>query len=219
MSMPNVVVLGSGMAGFGATHRLHAEGVAPMMYDKNSYHGGHTASFLVPSNFVDWIRSWGFEAESNGIDVEAVLQEAGADLHSARWQMAHFGHLAIYTEGVNSVVVSYSYGKGQVIWWAAATPLSNAGIRQTGNLNLFLNSVGPPGERRVLWDEYFHGRRGSLWTYFAGTPISWGMAQLGLFAVALLLTFARLGPSPSLSDISDEFVSSTITVECAAVAR
>src|SRR2546422_4760103 len=43
---------------------------------------------------------------------------------------------------------SYSYGKGQVIWWAAATPLSNAGIRQRGNLNLFLNSVGPPGERR-----------------------------------------------------------------------
>ena len=110
---------------------------------------------------------------------------------AVRWQMAHFGHLAIYAEGVNSVVVSYSYGKGQVVWWAAATPLSNAGIRQTGNLNLFLNSVGPPGERRVLWDEYFHGRRGSLWTYFAGTPISWGLAQLGLFAVALLLTFAR----------------------------
>ena len=54
---------------------------------------GHAASFLVPSNFVDWIRSWGFEAESNGIDVEAVLQEAGADLHSARWQLAHLKEL------------------------------------------------------------------------------------------------------------------------------
>jgi protoporphyrinogen oxidase len=43
--MPNVVVLGSGMAGYGAAYRLHAEGVTPVMYDKNAYHGGHTASF------------------------------------------------------------------------------------------------------------------------------------------------------------------------------
>ena len=43
--MPNVVVLGSGMAGFGAAYRLHAEGITPVMYDKNDYYGGHTASF------------------------------------------------------------------------------------------------------------------------------------------------------------------------------
>ncbi len=43
--MPNIVILGSGMGGFGAAHRLHAEGVTPVMYDKNAYHGGHTASF------------------------------------------------------------------------------------------------------------------------------------------------------------------------------
>ena len=52
MSMPHIVVLGSGMAGFGATHRLHAEGIAPVMYDKNSYHGGHTASFRYDSGFL-----------------------------------------------------------------------------------------------------------------------------------------------------------------------
>jgi protoporphyrinogen oxidase len=45
MSAPNIVVLGSGMAGFGAAHRFHAEGIKPVMYDKNAYHGGHTASF------------------------------------------------------------------------------------------------------------------------------------------------------------------------------
>jgi protoporphyrinogen oxidase len=33
------------MAGYGAAYRLHAEGIAPVMYDKNAYHGGHTASF------------------------------------------------------------------------------------------------------------------------------------------------------------------------------
>src|SRR5260370_17586216 len=52
MSNPNIIVLGSGMAGFGAAYRLYAEGIAPMMYDKNDYHGGHTASFRSDSGFL-----------------------------------------------------------------------------------------------------------------------------------------------------------------------
>src|SRR6478672_1177527 len=43
--MPNIVILGSGMGAFGAAYRFHAEGITPVMYDKNAYHGGHTASF------------------------------------------------------------------------------------------------------------------------------------------------------------------------------
>src|ERR1700738_4412079 len=43
--MPNFVILGSGMGGFGAAYRFHAEDITPVMYDKNAYHGGHTASF------------------------------------------------------------------------------------------------------------------------------------------------------------------------------
>ncbi len=50
--MPNIVVLGSGMAGFGAAYRLHAEGVIPVMYDKNVYRGGHTASFRSENGFM-----------------------------------------------------------------------------------------------------------------------------------------------------------------------
>ncbi len=50
--MPNVVVLGTGMAGFGAAHRLHGEGITPVMYDKNTYHGGHTASFRYEGGFL-----------------------------------------------------------------------------------------------------------------------------------------------------------------------
>ncbi len=50
--MPNIVVLGSGMAGFGAAYRLHAERITPVMYDKNGYHGGHTASFRYESGFL-----------------------------------------------------------------------------------------------------------------------------------------------------------------------
>jgi protoporphyrinogen oxidase len=50
--MPNIVVLGSGMAGFGAAHRLHAEGITPVMFDKNDHLGGHTASFRSESGFM-----------------------------------------------------------------------------------------------------------------------------------------------------------------------
>ena len=52
MSHPNFVVLGSGMAGFGAARRLHAEGITPIMFDKNSYHGGHTTSFKNEAGFI-----------------------------------------------------------------------------------------------------------------------------------------------------------------------
>ena len=50
--MPNIVVLGSGMSGLGAAYRLHAEGITPVMYDKNAYHGGQTASFRYDSGFL-----------------------------------------------------------------------------------------------------------------------------------------------------------------------
>jgi protoporphyrinogen oxidase len=50
--MERIVILGSGMAGFGAAHRLHSEGIRPVMYDKNNYHGGHTASFRHDGGFL-----------------------------------------------------------------------------------------------------------------------------------------------------------------------
>ena len=52
MSDSNIVILGTGMGGFGAAHRLHAEGISPVMYDKNGHHGGHTASFRYDSGFL-----------------------------------------------------------------------------------------------------------------------------------------------------------------------
>jgi len=50
---------------------------------------GHDVSFLVPDNFVPWIRGYGFACEPNGVDVEAVMQTPGADLASLRWQLRH----------------------------------------------------------------------------------------------------------------------------------
>ena len=50
--MSNIVILGTGMGGFGAAYRLHGENIAPVMYDKNGYHGGHTASFRHDGGFI-----------------------------------------------------------------------------------------------------------------------------------------------------------------------
>src|SRR4029453_9577742 len=52
ISVSNIVVLGTGMAGFGAAYRLHAEGITPVMYDRNAYHGGPTAPFRHDSGFL-----------------------------------------------------------------------------------------------------------------------------------------------------------------------
>ena len=50
--MDKITILGSGMAGFGAAHRLHSEGVASLMYEKEPYLGGHTASYTTDSGFI-----------------------------------------------------------------------------------------------------------------------------------------------------------------------
>ena len=50
--MSRLAILGTGMAGLGAAHRLGAEGVEPVLYDKLPYAGGHTASFRFDEGFV-----------------------------------------------------------------------------------------------------------------------------------------------------------------------
>jgi uncharacterized protein DUF4350 len=107
------------------------------------------------------------------------------------WQPKSASQLVIYGNEDAAAVITYAVGKGQVIWWGASTPMTNAGIRQSGNLALFLNSVGPAEGVRVLWDEYFHGAHGSLWAYFAQTPLPWGVAQFGVVFLAILVTHSR----------------------------
>jgi protoporphyrinogen oxidase len=50
--MEKIAILGSGMAGLGAAHRLHEEGIPSVVYDKNGYFGGHTASFRHEGGFI-----------------------------------------------------------------------------------------------------------------------------------------------------------------------
>lgn len=87
------------------------------------------------------------------------------------------------------VVVSYALGQGRVIWWASALPLTNAGIRNRGNLDLLLNSVGD--SRRILWDEYYHEEHEMASTHPSNPAQMWALAQVGFLALLVILTFSR----------------------------
>jgi hypothetical protein len=108
-----------------------------------------------------------------------------------QWHPKNSSQLVAYGNEVTAAVITYHVGKGHVILWGGSTPLTNSGIRESGNLALFLNSVGPREGVHVYWDEYFHGLHGSLWTYLARTPLPWGAVQCGIVFLAILLTFSR----------------------------
>lgn len=110
---------------------------------------------------------------------------------NTRWTPSRPHHLAYYGDEDGATVVHYRLGKGEVIWWADSLPLENNGLKQASNLNLFLNSFGPPGSSRVLWDEYYHGQRPGFWSYISRTPVPWSGLQFAALALALLLTFGR----------------------------
>jgi len=107
------------------------------------------------------------------------------------WDSSNTEYLVHYAAGGRPIVVSYTFGKGKIIWWASSVPLSNAGISRSGNMALLLNSVGAPGETRVLWDEYFHGYRHTLGAYLAEPPLLVALAQCALILVGALLTWSR----------------------------
>lgn len=110
---------------------------------------------------------------------------------AAYWKQDSPPVLVHYADNGRPVVVSYKVGKGEVIWWASATPLSNAGISASGNLQLLLNSLGDRGSVHVLWDEYFHGYRSGLKAYIAEPPLAFGLLQCLLLFAAVLLTYSR----------------------------
>jgi hypothetical protein len=115
---------------------------------------------------------------------------------NATWQRPTASQLALYGETESPVVLSWRVGEGRILWWAAATPLTNSGISREGNLNFFLDAVKSPvaGEKaapQIYWDEYFHGERTSLWSYVQKTPVAWGLAQVSIIGLIIVFTFSR----------------------------
>lgn len=107
----------------------------------------------------------------------------------AIWDQAGAREISLYGDSTGAVVAAWPIGAGEVLWWAGATPLTNAGIRRGSNLQLFLNAVD--AAPAIYWDEYFHGQRTSLWSYVGHTPVAWALAQFALLMLAVLFTFSR----------------------------
>ena len=112
------------------------------------------------------------------------------------WQVPVGNQLPLYGETHSPVVVSWRIGQGRILWWAAATPLTNSGISRESNLNLFLNAMNSPvsvdrSAVQIYWDEYFHGQRTSLWSYVRKTPVAWGLVQVAILGLIVFFTFGR----------------------------
>jgi hypothetical protein len=97
--------------------------------------------------------------------------------------------LPLYGDGARTRVVMYNIGRGEAVWWASATPLTNAGIREPGNLEFLIACLGDP-RRPVLWDEYAHGYRARA-SAAIDTDISWLGVQLLLVVAAVIATYSR----------------------------
>ena len=135
-----------------------------------------TYSALLPSPFT-----------RNALEITMVAPDAFSS-STEPW-------LGLYGRDDKVGVVSYRVGKGEVIWWASPSPLSNGAIRDRGNLALFLNSVGSLDPARSL-GRIFSRCAGSLASYFVETPLPWAGLQLGIAFVAFVFTFSRrVGPA------------------------
>jgi len=96
----------------------------------------------------------------------------------------------LYGAGDQIFVVKYPYGRGEVLWLGGATPLTNAGLKERGNLEFLLASLGD-SKTPILWDEYIHGYRETLALSIAHSPAKWLALQLTLLALAVIATFSR----------------------------
>jgi hypothetical protein len=100
------------------------------------------------------------------------------------------GFTALYGDEDAPVVRFRRSGRGLLVLWAGSTPISNAAIEDAGHLELLLNLAGPPG-RAILWDEFYHGQRRSLYSYAKHTPLPWAAAQVLLVLCVAAAMYAR----------------------------
>ncbi len=105
-----------------------------------------------------------------------------------RWQNLNGSQLPLYGTPDDPDAILWRVGRGQIVWWRSAYPLTNAGLSRAHNLNLLLNAVS---NRPIYWDEYFHGSRTSLWSYIEQTPVKWAILQIAIMLAAILFTYSR----------------------------
>jgi Domain of unknown function (DUF4350) len=155
---------------------------------------GASAADLAPDADAQAVPDWNPQPKIYSALVPSPLTRGADEITMVApdsWKSSTQSWMALYGRDGNLAAVSYPVGRGEVIWWAAATPLTNGAIREKGNLAFFLNCLGAPADSHVFWDEYFHGARRTLASYFAETPLPWAGLQMGIAFLAIVVTFSR----------------------------
>ncbi len=118
-------------------------------------------------------------------------------MNAAQWSKDGPRYVVEQRCGKDAVVVRYSVGKGEAVWWSSATPMENAGLKNDASLRLLLASVGAgPGLARdagrdVVFGESLHGAVKSLWDEAKGLPLQWLALQAALLFALLVVSFSR----------------------------
>ena len=99
--------------------------------------------------------------------------------------------VVLYGTDEAPAVLAARLGKGEAVWWAGSTPLVNGAIGRPGHVELLVNTLGPPGERTIVWDEFYHGHTRSFWSYLANTPFFFAILQLSGVAALAFLSLGR----------------------------
>jgi len=107
----------------------------------------------------------------------------------ARWSGS--SGLPLFGKQDEVVAIQMSYGKGDVIWLASATPFTNAGIKESNNLEFVLAALGERERTRVFFDEYIHGYGNEAVSGNSHPIMTALLLQSGVLALAALFTFSR----------------------------
>jgi Domain of unknown function (DUF4350) len=116
-------------------------------------------------------------------DVEMPAADTALPLHSP--------FVPVFGTVDEPAVVAARLGLGTAVWWAGSGPLVNGGIERPGHVELLVNTLGPAGERTILWDEFYHGHSRSIWSYLRATPLPAAILQVALIGAVALFTFSR----------------------------
>jgi UDP:flavonoid glycosyltransferase YjiC (YdhE family) len=153
---------------------------------------GHVVQIVVPANFLTWVRGYGFDTQSDGIDVEDLLRSAASGLQSLSWQMRYLSRITpLLFEPVARASAGCQLIIGAGLQFAAA---SVARWRNVPYAHVVFcpcatpNSVTPPPNvhRQTLprWTNRLLWRAGGPVAELAlRGPINRGRATLGLEAL------------------------------------
>jgi UDP:flavonoid glycosyltransferase YjiC (YdhE family) len=188
---------------------------------------GHVVSLTAPANFVSWIRGYGFDTESDGIDVEALLRSSGTDLQSLSWQMRYLSHTTpLLFEPVARASVGCELIVGAGVQFAAASvaewrdvPYAHVVFCPSATPS---SATPPPNVRRqtlprwinrLLWQA-----GGPIADLALRGPINRGRATLGLEALnspisQLLRKRVILAADRDLGPMPDDAPESTVSTD------